>query len=131
MKTKQITFRGYFHEAKNKSQVYLHHTAGNDNAQSVYSWWESQGKKIATCVVINSKGEIIQGFGSEYWGYHLVDANLAQCHRGGHCRGCGTGAGLGGEQALEEFESQAIERQATLFEQRHSLCWCSALIRGV
>lgn len=71
MKTTQITFRGYFHEAKNKSQVYLHHTAGNDNAQSVFGWWESQGKKIATCVVINSKGEIIQGFGSQYWGYHL------------------------------------------------------------
>ena len=71
MKTKQITFRGYYHESTTKNQVYLHHTAGNNNAEQVYQWWESTPVKVATCVVINDKGEIVQGFGSQYWAYHL------------------------------------------------------------
>jgi len=60
MKTKQITFRGYYHESTTKNQVYLHHTAGNNNAEQVYQWWESTPVKVATCVVINDKGEIVK-----------------------------------------------------------------------
>lgn len=71
MKTRQITFRGYYHEPKSKSQIYLHHTAGGPSADQVYQWWDSNEVKVATCVVINSQGEIVQGFGSEYWAYHL------------------------------------------------------------
>ena len=47
----------------------------------------------------------------------MVDADFAQCHRRDHRWGGGAGGGCGGEQALEEFESQAIERWTPLFQQ--------------
>jgi hypothetical protein len=70
----------YIQEKKSKTQIYLHHTAGNSNAINVFKGWESNLERISTCVVIAGKpgksdtftdGQIIQGFPSECWAYHL------------------------------------------------------------
>jgi len=70
-KIKQYEFRGYYREAMPKRQVYLHHTAGGPKAEPVFGGWEKTPVKIATCVVIAGDGQIVQGFGSQYWAYHL------------------------------------------------------------
>jgi len=67
-------------EENGKVQIYLHHTAGNANPKLTYKGWESNAERVATCVVVgglpdNSKswedGEIVQGFSSKFWAWHL------------------------------------------------------------
>jgi N-acetyl-anhydromuramyl-L-alanine amidase AmpD len=71
MKIKQVPFRAYNREAQPKTQIYLHHTAGGPSGDQVFQFWTTANNKIATCVAISSDGTIVQGFGSEYWAYHL------------------------------------------------------------
>jgi N-acetyl-anhydromuramyl-L-alanine amidase AmpD len=79
MEIKKVDFSSsnYILEEHPKYQIYLHHTAGNANGEGVFQWWASNSERIATCVAISGKGdntidgEIIQGFGSKYWAYHL------------------------------------------------------------
>jgi N-acetyl-anhydromuramyl-L-alanine amidase AmpD len=71
MKTTPIAFNSYYKEVTKKVQIYLHHTAGGPNAKTVFQGWEANPERIATCVVIDASGEIVQGYGSEYWAYHL------------------------------------------------------------
>lgn len=74
-----LTENQYFKEETTKKQIYLHHTASNSNGISTYKFWESNTERVATCVTIcgisdNSylpDGQIIQGFSSKYWAYHL------------------------------------------------------------
>lgn len=60
-----------------KTQIYLHHTAGSDSAVRVMEYWNRTKERVATAVVIAGKnakegdGKIIQGFSSAYYGYHL------------------------------------------------------------
>jgi N-acetyl-anhydromuramyl-L-alanine amidase AmpD len=61
----------YFAEETPKKQIYLHHTAGNSNAINTFKWWASNPERIATCVAIAGDGQIVQGFSSKYWAYHL------------------------------------------------------------
>lgn len=70
----------YVSEETNKIQIYLHHTAGNSNPYNVFKDWESNKERIATCVTIGGipsrfdtfkDGQIVQGFSSKYWAYHL------------------------------------------------------------
>lgn len=70
----------FLREDHPKSQIYLHHTAGNSNPFNVYRDWESNRERIATCVVIGGKpnnttqfkdGDIVQGFSSRFWAFHL------------------------------------------------------------
>ena len=67
-------------EEHNKIQIYLHHTAGNPDPFGVYRYWESNKERIGTCVTVGGKpkivdtfkdGQIVQGFSSKYWAYHL------------------------------------------------------------
>ena len=68
----------YYKKEFKKTQIYLHHTAGNPDGKAVFRWWtqDKQGR-IATCVSISGKGkntndgEIIQGYSSKFWAYHL------------------------------------------------------------
>jgi len=68
----------YYKTQYTKKQIYLHHTAGNPDGKAVFRWWaqDKQGR-IATCISISGKGkntkdgEIIQGYSSKYWAYHL------------------------------------------------------------
>ena len=71
MNIKQVPFRAYNREAVKKTQVYLHHTAGNGSGDLTFQFWTQANNKVATCVAISSDGTIVQGFGSEYWAYHL------------------------------------------------------------
>lgn len=70
----------YIEDEHPKSQIYLHHTAGNSNPSAVFKYWESTPERIATCVTIGGKpkkgdtfidGQIVQGYSSKYFGYHL------------------------------------------------------------
>lgn len=70
----------YIQEETNKVQIYLHHTAGNSNPYGVYTDWASNKERIATCVTIGGipkkndsfgDGQIVQGFSSKKWAYHL------------------------------------------------------------
>ena len=68
----------YYKKEFKKTQIYLHHTAGNPDGKAVFRWWtqDKQGR-IATCISISGKGkntndgEIIQGYSSKFWAYHL------------------------------------------------------------
>lgn len=79
MNIKQFNFNEsqYIKEAHVKKQIYLHHTAGGPSGDAVYKWWNSNLDRVATCVVISGKGkgivdgEIVQGYSSKFWAYHL------------------------------------------------------------
>jgi hypothetical protein len=82
MKITQYAFPAnqYVQEEIPKSQIFLHHTAGNADPFAVYRDWSSNPERIATCVVVGGKppangnwidGEIAQGFSSKYWAFHL------------------------------------------------------------
>jgi N-acetyl-anhydromuramyl-L-alanine amidase AmpD len=73
MNLRQISFpKGqYFEQVFPKTQIYLHHTAGAPNADQVWDWWITDKTPIATCVVVDDSGEIVQGFSSKFWAYHL------------------------------------------------------------
>jgi hypothetical protein len=82
MKLTQTPFPStqYIAEEHTKKQIYLHHTAGNANPFQVFTSWASNQERIATCVTIGGlpkqgsnwiDGEVVQGFGSKHWAYHL------------------------------------------------------------
>jgi len=61
----------YIKEVTNKNQVVLHHTVSGDNAKAVTSYWGSDKKRVATCIIISRDGTPYQLFSSSYWGYHI------------------------------------------------------------
>ena len=65
----------FFEEQSEKKQIYLHHTAGNGNAEGVARFWNSNDSRIATAFVIGENGTIVQCFSSKHWAWHLgIDA---------------------------------------------------------
>jgi N-acetyl-anhydromuramyl-L-alanine amidase AmpD len=75
MEIKQVAFSNYKREETSKSQIYLHHTAGNGSGDDVFKFWQGDVTPVATCVAISRDGTIVQGFGSKYWAYHLGLSN--------------------------------------------------------
>ena len=79
MNIKQVAFpeSQYIKEEHPKRQIYLHHTAGNASGEDVFKFWSTNRERIATCVSISGKGpnivdgQIIQGFSSKFWAFHL------------------------------------------------------------
>ena len=82
MNIKQIPFseNQYMKDEFTKTQIYLHHTAGNSNPIATFSGWESNPERIAVCVTVGglpgksvsfTDGLIAQGFSSKFWAYHL------------------------------------------------------------
>jgi hypothetical protein len=82
MKLTQTPFPAtqYMNEEHPKTQIYLHHTAGNSNPFATYQGWANNPERIATCVVIGGRptsganwidGEVAQGYSSKLWAYHL------------------------------------------------------------
>ena len=77
MNLKQIDFpiTQYLKEEHTKKQIYLHHTAGRSNGENTFKWWASNPERVATCVCISGigavDGQIVQGYSSKYWAYHL------------------------------------------------------------
>lgn len=77
MKIRQIEFPSnqYIQEVHPKKQIYLHHTAGGPDGERTFRSWAMNSERIATCVCISGKGsndgEIVQGFSSKFWAFHL------------------------------------------------------------
>ena len=61
----------YVKEVHPKTQIYLHHTAGNPSAENVFNDWAGSKEKIGTFAVISGAGEVVQGFDPKYWAFHL------------------------------------------------------------
>lgn len=65
----------YLKEESPKRQIYLHHTAGRSNGVNTFKYWASTPERVATCVAISGPGsvdgQIVQGFSSKFWAYHL------------------------------------------------------------
>jgi N-acetyl-anhydromuramyl-L-alanine amidase AmpD len=70
---KQVRLKSnqYFEESSPKSQIYLHHTAGNGNAEGVSRYWNGNDSRIATAFIIGENGTIVQCFSSKHWAWHL------------------------------------------------------------
>lgn len=70
---KQYPFKEsqYIKQKTAKNQIYLHHTAGGEDAGSVFKWWETNKERIGTHYVIGANGDILQGFKLDHWAYHL------------------------------------------------------------
>lgn len=80
----------YFAEEVKKTQIYLHHTAGNSSGiNTVGGWAIDKRGRIATCVAISGPGaknsvdgEIVQAFASKHWAYHLgVKQEVFKAHK--------------------------------------------------
>lgn len=61
----------YYKEVFPKKQIYLHHTVSGDGYDGDLSSWRNTPEKVATCVVVERNGDIIQCFSSKYWAHHL------------------------------------------------------------
>jgi hypothetical protein len=80
-KIKQVPLREtqYVKEETPKSQIVLHHTAGNASGVGTISMWDTDDRgRIATCITVSGPGakgtydgEICQAFSSKHWAYHL------------------------------------------------------------
>jgi len=78
---KQVPLKAteFYSEAIPKTQIVLHHTAGNASGIATVNDWNSDKRgRIATCITISGKGakgtfngEIVQAFSSKAWAYHL------------------------------------------------------------
>lgn len=75
MNIKQVPFTNYKNEVTAKTQIYLHHTAGGPSAENVFKFWQADATPVATCVAISRDGQIVQGFPSEKWAFHLGLSN--------------------------------------------------------
>lgn len=72
-KIKQVRLKEsqYFAEESPKNQIYLHHTAGNGNAEAVSRYWNGTSDRVATAFVVGQDGLIVQCFSSKHWAWHL------------------------------------------------------------
>lgn len=72
-KIKQVRLKEsqFFSEESAKTQIYLHHTAGNGNAETVSRYWNGTSDRVATAFVVGQDGLIVQCFSSKHWAWHL------------------------------------------------------------
>lgn len=61
----------YYKQEFKKNQIYLHHTVSGDGEAGDVNTWKSNPERVATCVIIERNGDIIQLFSSKYWAHHL------------------------------------------------------------
>ncbi|GAB4493083.1 MAG: hypothetical protein OHK0045_21910 [Raineya sp.] len=73
LKVVDLNFEGhYFKHAHTKKQIVLHHSAGWDNARSMFDWWKNDGvMHVATCIGITDDGTIWKGYDEAFWGHHI------------------------------------------------------------
>lgn len=73
LNVKRIKFDGYyFKHGFKKKQIVWHHSAGWDNARSMFQWWKVDKRKhVATSIGITDDGTIYKGYDESYWAYHL------------------------------------------------------------
>jgi len=90
--TKQpLSLAQYFAAEHPKTQIYLHHTAGNANPKGVVKGWEANEEHVATAFVIGGDpkknttwkdGEVVQCFDEKHWSYHLGLQTITFSKRG-------------------------------------------------
>lgn len=66
IKNKQLNKGQYHDEVQPKRIIVLHHTAGG-SAQSSINWWNETAERVATSVVIDRNGEVLQAFPFDRW----------------------------------------------------------------
>tara|TARA_R110002050_G_scaffold35767_1_gene89686 strand:+ start:137 stop:3538 length:3402 start_codon:yes stop_codon:yes gene_type:complete len=61
----------YYDGPTNKTQIYLHHTAGRQNIKNTVHGWNNRTDHVATHYITNNAGEKEQLFVDEAWANHL------------------------------------------------------------
>lgn len=62
----------YIKQVFDKTQIFLHYTAGGPNARNVINYWNSNDPQIATAYVIDGQdATIYECYSPDYWSYHL------------------------------------------------------------
>jgi N-acetyl-anhydromuramyl-L-alanine amidase AmpD len=84
----------WINEDTKKSQIYLHHTAGNNDPYAVIDWWNSTAETVGTSFVIArhvtkrrdgktwKDGDILQCFPSSKWSWHLGGVKALKAPQG-------------------------------------------------
>jgi len=62
----------YIKTETNKTQIFLHFTAGGPNAKNVIGGWNADETRVSTAYVIDrNTGEVFECFDPKYWSFHL------------------------------------------------------------
>jgi N-acetyl-anhydromuramyl-L-alanine amidase AmpD len=60
----------FYHGPVRKDLIVLHHTAGG-SAESTFTWWKTDPRRIATAYLVERDGTICEVFPPEAWACHL------------------------------------------------------------
>jgi hypothetical protein len=73
MEFKKIYFPGnqYVQKKTLKDIFVIHHSAGWDDARSMYNQWASDTRRVCTAYGITDNGTVYQGFDPVHWGFAL------------------------------------------------------------
>jgi N-acetyl-anhydromuramyl-L-alanine amidase AmpD len=70
--TCQMPDAQYIKQVTQKSQLFIHFTAGRPSAEGTINGWNSDELRVATAYVIDGNtGDIYQTFHPDYWAFHL------------------------------------------------------------
>ena len=70
--TSQYPLENIFYPVETpKTQIYLHHTAGNQNVKRTIEIWNTRTDHVSTHYITNNDGETEQLYVDEYWANHL------------------------------------------------------------
>lgn len=62
----------YIKKETNKTQIFLHFTAGGPSAKNVIGGWNSDETTVSTAFVVDrNTGEVYECFDPKYWSFHL------------------------------------------------------------
>jgi len=89
MNIKQVNFPPTQYSAGpvKKSQIYLHHTAGNPSGEGVFNWWASNPERVATSFALAVRDQMtdksfrvsIQADGRTIWASVQVYSKSSDC----------------------------------------------------
>ncbi len=70
--TSQFPLEDIFYPVETpKTQIYIHHTAGNQNVKRTIEIWNTRTDRVSTHYVTNNNGEVEQLYQDEFWANHL------------------------------------------------------------
>ena len=70
--TSQFPLENIFYPTETpKSQIYIHHTAGNQNIKRTIEIWNTRTDRVSTHYITNNNGDAEQLYVDEYWANHL------------------------------------------------------------
>jgi hypothetical protein len=61
----------FYKGPSNKTQIYLHHTAGRQNIRTDIESWNKRTDHVSTHYIVNNSGQVEQLYEDEAWGNHL------------------------------------------------------------